>query len=195
MMSAIAPGAVACASRSGGRYGRFLALSISAGATAFTRIPSGRSSRSSTRGRWTRVALLTAEAGIPAGRPPPEASGRPLPPPRSRAAPHHRDPGARQLPRRHTAELTPRAGHDRHTLAHAATPAETAPKTDDMAFILPIMNGPDRSGRVQAHHWEGERSSPDSSDPSAPHPKAHPGLHIIRTRSRSLTLTAAMALS
>jgi len=29
-----------------------------------------------------------------------------------------------------------------------------------MAFLLPVMNGPDRSGRVQVHRREGERSSP-----------------------------------
>jgi hypothetical protein len=46
--------------------------------------------------------------------------------------PGHCEPGGRQLFRRRTAELTPRAGHDRHTLPHAATPAETAPETDDM---------------------------------------------------------------
>jgi hypothetical protein len=39
---------------------------------------------------------------------------------------------------------------------------ETAPKTDVMARLLPVMNGPGRSGRVQVHHREGERSSPDS---------------------------------
>src|SRR5207253_6506847 len=50
--------------------------------------------------------------------------------------PGHREPGGRQLLRRRTAELTPRAGHDRHTLAHAATPAETAPETDDIARLL-----------------------------------------------------------
>jgi len=111
------------------------------------------------------------------------------------AAGRGRDPGSRQLPRRRTAELTARAGHDRHRLAHAATPAETAPKTDVMTRLLPVMNGPGRSGRVQVHHREGERSSPDSGDPSARDPKAHPGLHITRARSPSLTLTAAMALT
>src|SRR6185437_12759074 len=49
--------------------------------------------------------------------------------------------------------------------------------------------------RVQAHRREGERSSPDSGDPSARDPKGHPGLHITRTRSPSLTLTGAMALT
>src|SRR5258705_448746 len=78
--------------------------------------------------------------------------------------PDHCEPGGRQLLRGRTAELTARAGHDRHTLAHAATSAETAPKTDDMAFLLPVMNGPDRSGRVQVHRREGERSSSDSGD-------------------------------
>src|SRR6266487_1409254 len=48
MMSAIASGETACASRSAGRYGRVLAVSSTCGATAFTRIPSGRNSRSST---------------------------------------------------------------------------------------------------------------------------------------------------
>jgi hypothetical protein len=78
--------------------------------------------------------------------------------------PGHREPGGRQLLRRRTAELTPRAGHDRHTLAHAATSAETAPKTDDIARLLPVLNGPDHSGCVQVHHREGEKPSPDSGD-------------------------------
>src|SRR5207302_6045193 len=78
--------------------------------------------------------------------------------------PGHREPGGRQLLRRRTAELTPRAGHDRHTLAHTATSVETAAKTDVMARLLPVMNGPDRSGRVQVHHLEGEKPSPDSGD-------------------------------
>jgi hypothetical protein len=41
---------------------------------------------------------------------------------------------------------------------------ETAPNTYDMALLLLIMNGPDRSGRVQVHRWEGDRSSSDSGD-------------------------------
>ncbi len=44
----------------------------------------------------------------------------------------------------------------------AAAYVETAAKTDDMARLLPVTNGPGRSGRVQVHHREGERSSPDS---------------------------------
>jgi hypothetical protein len=59
MTSATASGESACASTSGVSYGRFLAVSRICGATAFTRIPSGRSSRSSTRMRWTKAALET----------------------------------------------------------------------------------------------------------------------------------------
>jgi hypothetical protein len=33
--------------------------------------------------------------------------------------------------------------------------------------LLPVMNGPGRSGHVQVHHREGERSSPDSGDLAA----------------------------
>jgi len=60
-----------------------------------------------------------------------------------------------------------RAGHDRDTLVagtHAATSAETARETDVMVFLLPVMKRPGRSGRVQVHRREGERSSPDSGD-------------------------------
>jgi hypothetical protein len=41
---------------------------------------------------------------------------------------------------------------------------ETAPKTDVMAFLLPVTNRPGRCGRIQVHRRAGERSSPDSSD-------------------------------
>jgi len=37
-----------------------------------------------------------------------------------------------------------------------------------MAFLLLVMDGPGRSGRVQVHRREGERSSPDSGDREAP---------------------------
>src|SRR5215831_9734209 len=86
MMSATASGATACASRSGVRYGWVLAVSSCCGATALTRIPSGRSSRSSTRVRWTRAALLTAEVAIPAvgSRPGRAATCTMEPEPRSR---------------------------------------------------------------------------------------------------------------
>ncbi len=78
--------------------------------------------------------------------------------------PDHCEPGGRQPLRRRTAELTARADHDRYTLTHAVTSVEAAPKTDVMAFLLPVMNRPDRSGRVQVPHREGEWSSPDSGD-------------------------------
>src|SRR5665213_4103170 len=55
---AIASGVTACDSMSAGRSARFLAVAISWGATAFTRMPRGRSSRSRTRIKWTREALL-----------------------------------------------------------------------------------------------------------------------------------------
>src|SRR5258707_1993180 len=64
--SAIASGEVACAITSSGRNDRFTGVSISCGATAFTRIPCGRSSRSSTRTRWLRAALLRLYAATPA---------------------------------------------------------------------------------------------------------------------------------
>jgi hypothetical protein len=78
--------------------------------------------------------------------------------------PGHGVPGGRQLLRRRTAELTARTDHDRHTLAHAATSMETALKTDDTVFLLPVTNTPGRCGRIQVPHRAGERSSPDSSD-------------------------------
>jgi hypothetical protein len=52
-------------------------------------------------------------------------------------------------------------------LAHTATSVETAAKTDVMPRLLPVMNGPGRSGRVQLQHQEGEKSSPDSGYPEA----------------------------
>src|SRR5712691_5939798 len=56
---AIASGATACAITSAGNMARFLGVSSSCGATAFTRIPCGRSSISRMRAMWTRAALLT----------------------------------------------------------------------------------------------------------------------------------------
>jgi len=55
-------------------------------------------------------------------------------------------------------------GHDRNRLAHTATSVETAVKTDVMARLLAVMNGPGRSERPQVHHQEGEKPSPDSGD-------------------------------
>jgi hypothetical protein len=99
------------------------------------------------------------------GRLAPDAVRQLLQPLLAPVDPGHREPGGRQLLRRRTAEpAAARTGHDRHTLAHAATSAETAPKTDDVARLLPVMNGPHRSGCVQAHHREGEKPSPDSGD-------------------------------
>src|SRR6266487_5152499 len=91
-------------------------------------------------------------------------SGSSFSPSSLRSAPDHCEPGGRQLLRRRTAELTARADHDRHTLAHTATSMETAPKKVDTAFLLPVLNGPDCQGRVQVHRREGEKPSPDSGD-------------------------------
>jgi len=57
--AAIASGATACAITSAWNIARFLGVSSSCGATAFTRIPCGRSSISRMRVKWTRAALLT----------------------------------------------------------------------------------------------------------------------------------------
>jgi LuxR family transcriptional regulator, maltose regulon positive regulatory protein len=40
-------------------------------------------------------------------------------------------------------------------------------KTDVMVFVLPVVNGPGRSGRVQRARRSGDWSSPDSGDPQA----------------------------
>src|SRR5260370_11870461 len=45
------------------------------------------------------------------------------------------------------------------TTASGATAC--ASRSGVMASLLPVMKGPGRSGRVQVHHREGERSSPD----------------------------------
>src|SRR5262249_26947207 len=165
------------------RYGTTAWVSHSAG-PRLTSIMSRRSSgvAVSASPRWYVPMVFTSTSGGPtpaavppadppapprAGAiapPPPRPSRQFLQPPVAPVAPAHCDPGGRQLLRRRTAELTARAGHDRHTLAHTATSAETPAKTDDMAFLLPVMNGPGRSGRVQVHRREGERSSPDSGD-------------------------------
>jgi hypothetical protein len=105
------------------------------------------------RGRFGRVGRLT-----------PDAVRQLLQPLLAPVDPNHCEPGSRKLLRRRTAELIPRAGHDRQMLAHTATSVETAAKTDVMARLLPVKNGPGRSGRVQVHHREGEKPSPDSGD-------------------------------
>ena len=68
MMSAIASGATARASISSGSASLFLAVSISWGATPFTRIPTGRNSTSRRRIKCARAALLDGIRGHPHGR-------------------------------------------------------------------------------------------------------------------------------
>ena len=59
------------------------------------------------------------------------------------------------------------ARHDRHTLVLALMPPPPWKRRRtrmSWRVSFPVMKGPGRSGRVQVHHREGKRSSPDSSD-------------------------------
>src|SRR5260370_806171 len=75
------------------------------------------------RGRFGRVGRLT-----------PDAVRQLLQPLLAPVDPDHCEPGGRQLLSRRTAELTPRAAHDRHTLAHTATSVGTARKGRGVAL-------------------------------------------------------------
>ena len=58
MTFATASGSTACASTSAGNRDWLTAVLMSCGATALTRMPCGRSSRSRMRTRWLSAALL-----------------------------------------------------------------------------------------------------------------------------------------
>jgi hypothetical protein len=112
-------------------------LSISVGATAFTQIPSSGPTSAAIRSTTLQGPGRLGWVGRRAGCCP--AAAEPL---LASVDPDRCEPGGRRLLHRRTAELTPRAGHDRRTLVagtHGGSSAETAAKTRVMGHLLSVV--------------------------------------------------------